>query len=99
MTTHEKIEEILSGYAHEYYEYEEYAHRNPPKPDMEKATQAILALINQARKEAVIEELEYMKTGQKTVTKYADNRFEEVVTYVFAASEIDDRIKALKEGK
>jgi hypothetical protein len=53
-------------------------------------------LIESAKREGARQELEYMMTGKKTVTQYADSSFDDLVTYVFAASEIQDRLAQLK---
>lgn len=64
-----------------------------------KAYKELLALIDSAKREGARQELEYMMTGEKTVTQYADNNFDDVVTYIFAASEIQERIAQLEQSK
>ena len=49
-------------------------------------------LITQAR----IDELKWIMAGEKTVTQYADPGFKDLITYVFSAQEIKDRLAKLK---
>ena len=67
---------------------------------LNEAKAQLEAHIAQRCREARIDELERIKTGVKTVAQYAEPDFEDLITYVFSAEEIEDRISQLhKEGR
>lgn len=58
----------------------------------------IQALIAQHTQEARLDELEHIKNGEKTLKQFITHTGVEleIVTYVFSADEINDRIRTLK---
>lgn len=70
------------------------------KEDWEN-TQATLkelqSLVTEQVRLGRIDELERIMKGEKTVTQYADPNFEDLITYVFSAQEIKDRLAQLKD--
>jgi hypothetical protein len=63
--------------------------------DFNRSIKAIKSLIAEERRKAKVEELKFMKTGDKTVTQYAEGG--EIITYVFSAQEINDRLSRLEQ--
>lgn len=102
-TLEEKIENILDRLAVRMYDEGQLDKpsllgRSVATVNINNAKEQLLALIEAEANRRVVEELKRLKTGEKTVTQYAGD-FEDIITYVFSAQEIDDRIQQLTGGK
>jgi hypothetical protein len=73
----------------------------PPQHNgaLDQATQSLLNIFETELSKAVVgarvDELKRIMKGEKTITQYVGTDVKDIITYVFSADEIQDRIKTL----